>query len=92
MAALSDKPMNAVKLHGSEDPIGGWVSYGYSLRVPAPQLQLCTAGPAPFRNVTVIAPEGYEISGNVTGDEAVITLKGEKDITLTLKGDEIIRK
>lgn len=79
-------------LHGSEDPIGGWVSYGYSLRTPAPQLQLRTKGPAPFRNVTVIAPRDYQISGTINGDEAVVTLCGPKQITLTLKGEDIIRQ
>lgn len=91
-AAIHDKPMDAVMLHGSEDPIGGWVSYGYSLRTPAPQLQLRTKGPAPFRNVTVIAPRDYQISGTIHGDEAVVTLCGPKQITLTLKGEDIIRQ
>ena len=89
--ALCDAPMRAVKLEGSEEPIGGWVSYGYSLRVPAPQLQLCFRGPVPLRNITVIAPEGYAVSGSVGQDEATVVLKGEKTITLTLRGEEIIR-
>ena len=67
---FSDRPMEKQYLCGSDDPIGGWVSYGYSLRVPAPQLILRTAGPAPFRNVTVIAPADYTVSGTVTCDRA----------------------
>lgn len=89
--ALADAPMTAVKLEGSEEPIGGWVSYGYSLRVSAPQLQWRFEGPAPFRCVTVIAPAGRAVSGHVTGDKAVIRISGGKDITLTLDGDDIRR-
>ena len=89
--ALTDTAMEAVKLEGSEEPIGGWVSYGYSLRVPAPQLQLTCEGPAPFRCVTVIAPEGYQVTGEVSEEKAVIRFAGEKNMTLTLDGDEIRR-
>lgn len=91
-AALCDAPMTAVKLEGSESPIGGWVSYGYSLREPAPQLQWRFKGPAPWRCITVIAPEGYEIGGQVSGDEATVSLNGPRQISLTLRGEEIIRK
>lgn len=89
--ALTDTAMEAVKLEGSEEPIGGWVSYGYSLRVPAPQLQLTCEGSAPFRCVTVIAPEGYQVTGEVSEEKAVIRFAGEKNMTLTLDGDEIRR-
>ena len=87
-----DQPMETVKLEGSEEPIGGWVSYGYSLRVPAPQLIRKGSGPAPFRHVTVIAPEGYDVSCEVSGERAVIALRGEKRIRLTIAGDDIVRE
>lgn len=92
VTALTDAPMKAVKLEGSEDPIGGWVSYGYSVRERAPQLQWRFEGPAPLRCVTVIAPAGYRVQGEVAGDRAVIRLAGEKAITLTLEGDGIHRE
>lgn len=91
VTALADAPMTSVKLEGSEEPIGGWVSYGYSLRVSAPQLQWRFEGPAPFRCVTVIAPTGYQVAGQVTGEKAVVRLSGVRDITLTMDGDEIRR-
>lgn len=87
-----DKPLEAVKLEGSEEPIGGWVSYGYSLRVPAPQLILKSKGPAPLRNVTVIAPAGYTVETQVSGGKAIVKLGGVKDVTLTIDGDKIIRE
>ena len=31
--------LSAQQYHGSEDPIQGWVSYDYAVKVPAPALQ-----------------------------------------------------
>ncbi len=45
-------------LKGSTEPKGGWVSYGYAVKVPAPQLIYTKAGPAPTRFVTAILQEG----------------------------------
>ncbi|MGN0972668.1 MAG: alginate lyase family protein [Aristaeellaceae bacterium] len=90
-AYACDRPMEAVLLEGSEEPIGGWVSYGYSLRVPAPQLSLRCKGPAPLRNVTVIAPEGCTVSCHVSQEKAEIILGGGKNIRLTIEGDTITR-
>ena len=85
-------PLEARYLCGSDDPIGGWISYGYSLRTPAPQLSLCTRGPAPFRNVTVIAPEGVTVSGSVTEERVSLVLGGERQLELTVDGDHITVK
>ena len=79
-------------LEGSEDPIGGWVSYGYSLRLPAPQLTLRRQGKAPFRCVTVIAPAGCEAKVTFEQNAAVVALSGVYHTRLTLRGDEIERK
>lgn len=44
LTALCSKPVQAHTLCGSEDPIGGWISYGYPLRVAAPQLWFALPG------------------------------------------------
>ncbi|AEV29592.1 Heparinase II/III-like protein [Sphaerochaeta pleomorpha str. Grapes] len=51
------------QLEGSEDPKGGWVSYGYPNRQPTPQLCICSHKTAPLRFVTIIAP--YAVQGEV---------------------------
>ena len=45
-------------LHGSTHPKGGWVSYGYGAKVPAPQVIYTRCGPAPARFVTAVVHEG----------------------------------
>lgn len=84
----ADRPVSPRVLCGSEDPIGGWVSYGYSLRVPAPQLSLGFACPAPFSCVTVIAPPACAADIEVSGERARITLGGR---TLLIENDRIER-
>lgn len=92
ITAACDAEMLPSVLEGSEDPIGGWVSYGYSLRVPAPQLTLKRQGKAPFRCITVIAPAGCRAEIGFTGEEAVIQLNGIYNTTLILSGEKIERK
>ena len=92
VTAASDAEICPVVLEGSEDPIGGWVSYGYSLRVPCPQLTLRRQGKAPFRCVTVIAPKGCEATVTFVQDAAVVELNGVYHTRLTLRGDETERK
>ena len=87
----SDAETEPVRLEGSEDPIGGWVSYGYSLRVPAPQIQLRRIGKAPFRVITVIAPEGCRAEVCFDGERATVTLSGAYRTELTLEGEKIER-
>ena len=90
--SLCDTDMEGVTAEGCEDPIGGWVSYGYCLRVPAPQLSLRRRGKAPFRCVTVIAPEGTEARIAFDGDTARISLDGkDQKSVFELCGDEIRR-
>ena len=90
--AACDAELHPVVLEGSENPPGGWVSYGYSLRVPCPQLQLKRQGKAPFRCITVIAPAGCEASVKFEQDAAIVTLNGVYHTRLTLRGDIIERK
>ncbi len=87
----ADAAMDAVCLCGSTDPIGGWVSYGYSLREPAPQLSLRFSGPAPFSCVTVIAPPDCAASIETAGENASVTLGGRCHSVLTIRNDRIER-
>lgn len=73
-------------LVGSEEPIGGWVSYGYPVRQPVPQLCLTKSGKAPQRFITVIAPAGTAVSGEYTMDKAVLNIGGK---TLTLEPETV---
>ena len=92
VTTASDVPITSSVLEGSENPIGGWVSYGYSLRVPAPQLSLVYPGKAPFRCITVIGPEGCRASICLNGEQAIIDFDGTYRTTLILEGERIERK
>ena len=87
----ADTPADVVRLCGSEDPIGGWISYGYSLRVPAPQLSLRAAGPAPFSAVAVITPAGCETEVFIGGGSVRVSLSGPYNTGLVIDGDRIER-
>ena len=92
ITAGSDAELTPAILEGSEEPIGGWVSYGYSLRVPAPQLTLKRQGKAPFRCITVITPVGCRARIAFEQDKAIVALNGIYNTRLTLQGDDIERK
>ncbi len=92
VTAASDCKLLPQVLEGSEDPIGGWVSYGYSLRVPAPQLTLQRLGKAPFRCITVIAPADCRASVTFDHETAMVNLEGAYTTRLTLCGDTIERE
>ena len=74
-------------LEGSEEPIGGWISYGYAWKKPIPQLAVKTKGPVPVRFLTIIRPEGGKTEGHVTETEVKLSLENGK--TLTLGTDKI---
>ena len=79
-------------LYGSEDPIGGWVSYGYPNREPIPQLHLSAKGPVPLRFLTVILPEGTSCSGSADMNHAALSFTGIPAKELILNGDNILVK
>jgi hypothetical protein len=45
-------------LKGSTAPKGGWVSYGYAVKTPAPQLIYTQVGATPARFLTAIVQDG----------------------------------
>ncbi|MDY5932203.1 MAG: alginate lyase family protein, partial [Candidatus Ornithospirochaeta sp.] len=74
-------------LIGSEDPKGGWVSYGYPVRKPIAQYCVSRMGKAPFVMATVIKKEGTECS--VSFDEGRIRIDGIQ-IAFDDKGVEVL--
>lgn len=74
--SIANENVESSVLKGSEDPIGGWVSYGYPNREPIPQLCLKSEGPVPVRFISVIAPKGVECKGVYDENKAEIELSG----------------
>lgn len=69
--------LEARVLEGSLAPKGGWVSYGYAVKVPAPQLIYTKAGPTPTRFLTALIREGQgeiRVKGGESRDELVFTV------------------
>ncbi|MBN1640981.1 MAG: alginate lyase family protein [Anaerolineae bacterium] len=58
ISPLIAEGVTARVLEGSLHPKGGWVSYGYAVKVPAPQLIYTQTGSAPARFVTAVVHEG----------------------------------
>lgn len=59
-------------LEGSLKPKGGWVSYGYAVKVPAPQLLYIKIGPVPTRFLTAVIHEGAgDVRREVIDDDAI---------------------
>lgn len=69
-------------LEGSEDPIGGWISYGYAWKKPIPQLAIKAKGPVPLRYVTVIKPAEAKVDVAVTMEEVTIKLADGTELCL----------
>ncbi len=73
---------DGVLLTGSENPKGGWISYGYPIRIPSSQFSIRKRGKADDTVITVIAPEGESIlistdksGGKVSGNGWAIEFK-----------------
>ena len=75
LVPLLTEGLAARVLEGSEDPIGGWVSYGYAIKVPAPQLIYGKSGEVPTRFLTAILQEG-------TGASVQIESEGVSEVRL----------
>ena len=61
-------------LEGSVKPKGGWVSYGYAVKVPAPQLLYTKSGAVPTRFLTAVIHEGVGDVRRETSDADTIHL------------------
>lgn len=89
--SLLNDEVTSVFLEGSEDPKGGWVSYGYSVRSPIPQMYLSSKGPVPLRFVSVIAPESVDIKGSGDINKAEVHVKGYGKVILRDQDFEILK-
>lgn len=69
-------------LEGSEDPIGGWISYGYAWKKPIPQLAIKAKGPVPLRFITVVKPENTMVEAEVTMEKAIVSLANGTKVSL----------
>lgn len=80
-------------LVGSTEPMGGWVSYGYGKKMPAPQLIYSKTGKVPVRFVTAILRGGNTIMtqthpGN-SDAVGIITNSGASNRYITLYQDSV---
>lgn len=67
-------------LEGSEDPMGGWISYGYGWKRPIPQLAVRAKGPVPVRFLTVIRPEGVYGEVKAQGEKMKVILEPGREL------------
>lgn len=64
--------------YGSEDPKGGWISYGYPVKEPSNQIVYSYNGKAPFIAVTAISPKGKDVDVRIEGDKVSLSIEGKK--------------
>lgn len=85
--------LTARVLEGSIAPKGSWVSYGYAIRMPAPQLIYTQTGPTPARFLTAIVLDSRgEVCREDAGDGSAIALavrSGDKAWRVTLGGETV---
>lgn len=92
MQTSANVALTPVMLEGSEDPKGGWISYGYPERIPTPQVYLGLNGRAPWRAVTVIGPDGVTTQTAFDGKDTIVTLPDGAALRFTEKGTTMARK
>ena len=86
--AKEDKQWKSFLYCGSEDPKGGWISYGYPVRESRGQIQDCFNMRAPMMVVTVIAFE--ELNVSISAEDQCFRLSvGDAVITGDLETMEI---
>ena len=65
-------------LCGSEDPKGGWISYGYPVREPIGQVTFAYGGKAPFMAVTVVKAKDEDTKAAISGGKVTISSRGRE--------------
>jgi len=78
MDFASDVDFTSRLLCGSEDPKGGWISYGYPVRQPIGQVTMAYGKRAPFTAVTVIRPSDVDASAVIEGKDVLISAPSGK--------------
>ena len=74
---VSDVGFESRFLCGSEDPKGGWISYGYPVREPIGQVTMAYNGKAPFVSATIIKPKGIDASVRLEGKDVILKIAGD---------------
>ena len=74
----SSAPFSSRLLCGSEDPKGGWISYGYPVREPIGQVTFAYGGKAPFMAATIIKAKGDDSFVTLSGDKVEVVSRGRK--------------
>ncbi len=88
----SDVPFKKTLLSGSEEPKGGWISYGYPVRVPSMQVTNAFMGKAPFIFVTSIAEESDRTEAiNIKGNDVEVLYSNLK-LKVREEGLEVLWK
>jgi hypothetical protein len=89
---LLSEGLTARVLEGSIAPKGGWVSYGYAVKVPAPQLIYTQAGPTPARFLTAIVLDGAgEVKREGTGGAITLTVRSAGRSWTVTFGEEAVQ-
>ena len=70
---VSSVDFNSYLLCGSEDPKGGWISYGYPVREPIGQVTMAYGGKAPFMAATIVKEKGSKASVSLDGESVIIS-------------------
>jgi hypothetical protein len=72
----SDNDSQTILLEGSEDPKGGWVSYGYPNRQPIPQLCIQSNKAVPLRFLSIIAPYSEQSRVEIDATQSLVQVAG----------------
>lgn len=89
IGSLASSPVEYEILNGSEEPMGGWISYGYAWKKPIPQLAVRRIGTAPIRFITVISPWEIKVSTELAGEKAILTVEQAEIRRVILDGEQI---
>ena len=73
MDFVSDVSFGSRLLCGSEDPKGGWISYGYPVREPIGQVTMAYNGKAPFVCTSIIKKKDSDATVRLDGGNAILT-------------------
>lgn len=75
---VSDVEFKRNHYYGSEEPKGGWISYGYPVKVPNHQLVYSRVGKAPFTAVTAIAEKSSSIKAEIKNGYVSVKADGKE--------------
>ena len=83
----SNVDFNSYLLCGSEDPKGGWISYGYPVKEPIGQVTMAYGGKAPFMAATIIKEKGNDATVKIESEKVVLKIENNEWV-ITREGVE----